>query len=107
MKKFFQKGILMVVLAMVLTVPNLKLYAYGQYQQKSAALEANANQTMAVAEGDAFWPAVLAVAAGVGLAVVFAVGVVDGWNSIHAESVALATVLESKYDSNDFSKYDN
>lgn len=107
MKKFFQKGILMVVLAMVLTIPNLKLYAYGQYQQHSAALEAHSNQEMAVAQQEAFWPAVLAVAAGVGLAVVFAVGVVDGWNSIHAESVALATVVESNYDSDDFSKYDN
>ncbi len=89
-------------------LPNITIYSsVGNYSKNSSATGANAvySQTALSSNNEkACWPAVLAVAAGVGLVVVAAVGVIDGWNSIHQQLNAYA--VASNYNSNDFSKYD-
>jgi len=82
--------------------------AVGSYQSNSMALVANNDyNATAMASDKVIWPAVLAVAAGVGLAVVGAIGFIDGWNSIHAELTLASLDFENNYDKYDFSKFDN
>jgi hypothetical protein len=108
-KKTSRNGVLILVTVMLLTIPNMPVYsAVGSYQSNSMALVANKDyNATAMASDKAIWPAVLAVAAGVGLAVVGAVGFIDGWNSIHAELSLASLDFENNYDKYDFSKFDN
>ena len=89
-------------------LPNITIYSsVGNYSRSSSATVANVrySQTALASNNEkACWPAVLAVAAGVGLVVVAAVGVIDGWNSIHQQLNQYS--MAPNYNSNDFSKYD-
>jgi hypothetical protein len=111
MKKFRNKWPkigMIVVAVMICIIPNMKVYsAVGSYEAQSMALEATTvySPTEAAAS-ESLWPAVLAAAAGVGLAIVFAVGVIDGWNSIDAQ-VEYLHALEQIQNPNDFSQFDN
>lgn len=109
-KKTSRNGVLLLVAVMLLTIPNMPVYsAVGSYQSNSIALVANNdyNATAMASDKAAVWPAALAVVAGAGLAVVGAVGFLDGWNSIHAELSLASLDFENNYDKYDFSKFDN
>lgn len=106
-RKNLPKMLMLAVAFMLAIIPNLNVYAVGSYQSTSMAITANSSyapQTQAAS--DAALPAILAVAAGVGLAVVFAVGVIDGWNSVSAQELAIND-LPTSYDPYDFSEFDN
>jgi hypothetical protein len=107
LKKTSRNGVLVLIAVMLLTIPSMPVYsAVGSYQSNSMALAANKDyNATAMASDKVIWPAVLAVAAGVGLAVVFAVGVVDGWNSHHPKPPA--SKFKNDYNKYDFSKFDN
>jgi hypothetical protein len=105
------KAVLVMVAIMVIGIPNMKVYSsVGSYNSSSLALTANDTYAQKsspneLASRDGAFPAILAVAAGVGLAVVFAVGVIDGWNSVSAQIAY--NELSVTHDANDFSKFDN
>jgi hypothetical protein len=106
MKKYrgtLPKAIIVIVAIMVIGIPNMKVYSsVGSYNSSSMALTANKSyRPTELASRDAALPAVLAA---VGLAVVFAVGVIDGWNSVSAIAYSELSVT---HDANDFSKFDN
>lgn len=106
-RKNLPKLMMLVVACMLAVIPNLNVYALGTYQSTSMALTANnAYAPQVEAAADAALPAILAVAAGVGLAVVFAVGVIDGWNSVSAQELAINDIPTS-YNPYDFSTFDN
>jgi hypothetical protein len=106
-RKNLPKLLMLVVACMLAVIPNLNVYALGSYQSSSMAITANNSYTaQAKVVDDAALPAILAVAAGVGLAVVFAVGVIDGWNSVSAQELAIND-LPTSYDPYDFSEFDN
>jgi hypothetical protein len=107
--KRLKKPIAVVCIMLVLTLPTLSTSsAVGLYATSIMATDISANspsQSQAKLD-EVGWP--LAVLAGVGLAVVFAVGVVDGWNSINTALTVNPRGLEDvNYDKNDFSKFDS
>ena len=106
---FSKKGMLILVAIMLLTIPNLKVYSsVGNYNTSSMALNANSNYKHSLSTSEkAVWPAILAVAAGIGLAVIGGVGFVDGWNSIGSQMTLASIDFENKYANNEFSKFDN
>lgn len=106
-KKNSRKGVLLLVLTMLLTIPNLQVYsAVGSYNTSTLALSANQDYPISSgAKGKGAIPAILGVLAGVGLFVVGSVGFYDGWSSHHSDKT-LAINFEENYDSNDFSKFD-
>ena len=109
-KKILRNAVLVLVAVMLLTIPNMPVYSsVGAYQSNSLALAANKNYNLTTAaNGKVVWPAILAVAAGVGLAAFFVIGVMDGWNSIHPSPKLLASLdFDKNYDEHDFSKFDN
>ncbi len=101
-----RRVITLILITLIMLAPNLRAYSLaGTYSLNSSAITAN-NQFISgkANESAAFPAAVLAVAAGVGLAIVFATGVIDGWNSIHPKAVAHK--VSPDYNPNDFSAYD-
>ncbi len=101
------KTIALFLIVLIMLLPNISVYSsVGNYSANSSAIGANATYSQSILISNyekACWPAVVAVAAGVGLAVVFVVGVIDGWNSVHPKA---EYSIASNYNSNDFSKYD-
>ncbi len=103
-----KKIALFLVALMFSIIPNLPVYsAVGSFQNSSMAITANQNSTLS-GPGDEIvgWP--LAVAAGVALAAVVVVGVVDGWNSVGSNTNdRLEDSNINDYHRNDFSRFDN
>lgn len=108
--KASKKVALFLVALMFSIIPNLPVYsAVGSYQNSSMAITANQSSSLS-GPGDeiAGWP--LAVAAGVALAVVVVVGVVDGWNSVDGNGPSEEqedTLSRLNHNRNDFSRFDN
>lgn len=104
-RKLPQKLFLLLAGLMLAILPSVNVYsAVGDYQTSSDALTANTLYDKGTESELAAWP--LAVAAGVGLGVVFVVGVVDGWNS-HHKSIMSNESLDTGYDQGDFTEFDN
>lgn len=103
-KNLTQKGFLTIICIMILTIPNMKAYSsVGSYSLSSSALNANSQYGNSnLAKPPSVWVPVLAAFA---LAVVFAAGVADGWNSV--SGIVANSGNEPNYDKNDFSKFDN
>lgn len=101
--KFLQKGVLLILIMVNITIPNMKAYSsMGGYALNSTALHANTKYSNSIHSQPptGFLPALAAV----GLGVVFAVGVIDGWNSIGKMN---SNTNDVGYNNNDFSKFDN
>ncbi|MDO4230413.1 MAG: hypothetical protein Q4C98_11415 [Capnocytophaga sp.] len=109
MNKLIKKsriGVFVLVAIMLLTIPNMSVYpAVGSYQANSMALVATQDYGITTAANDKI--ALPGIAAGVALAIVAAVGFIDGWNSIHAEVRMAFLDFEKNYNKHDFSKFDN
>lgn len=102
--KFTQKSFFVIVCTMILIIPNTRAYStVGAFSISTSALEAN-NQygNTNLAKPPSTWLPVLAAA---GLAIVFAAGVVDGWNSV--SGIVANSGNEPNYNNNDFSRFDN
>jgi hypothetical protein len=99
--KITQKGFLVIITIMIMTIPNFRVYSsVGTYSSSSISLNANNEYGNTIlAKPPKVWLPMLAAA---GLGVVFAVGVIDGWNSI-----GNIMAPEPDYNKNDFSKFDN
>lgn len=102
--KFLQKGFLLIITTMVITIPSMKAYSsVGNFSSNTSALIANSEYGNSnLAKPPSTWLPVLAAA---GLAIVFAAGVLDGWNSV--SGITSDSGNEPNYDKNDFSKFDN
>ena len=111
---FFQKGVIILVATMLLTIPSLRVYSFvGSYQLSSQAINAN-NYYNIHTEKDFFnLPAVIAVTATIGILVASAVVSVsisqldNDYAPFIINPVLEHNSLNENYTKNDFSKFDN
>ena len=113
---FFQKGVVILVATMLLTIPNLRVYSsVGSYQLSSQAVNANNYYNIHTEKkGVRNLPAVVAVTLTVGIIVASAVVSAAVSSSID-ESYAPFIInpalepnpLNENYEKHDFSKFDN
>lgn len=103
--KLLKKPIIIVVAVMLMLLTSVQASPIiGDYSSSVAtkAISLDKNVTFQKEE-----VALLAVAGGVVLAVAFAIGVIDGWNSVSSQTLAYYNFEQSNYNSYDFSKFDN
>lgn len=102
LRKFPQKVFLVLVAIMLSVLPNINVYSsVGTYNTSSDALVANTEYDAdAGMKTVANWRL-----AALGLS--FALGVIDGWNSIHPEELSINETLEEEYNATDFTEFDN
>lgn len=103
---YFKSSILSLLVLMITSISSYNSFAsVGSFKEQSDSIKINSYNVKYEREArNIAWPAVLAVAGGVFLVATFAVGVVDGWNSI---SGGISNYDVDKYNSNDFSNFDN
>ena len=103
----FKSSILSLLVLMVTTISSYSSYAgIGNYKTNTDSITLNSYNVKYEKEArNIAWPAVLAVAGAVVLSATFAVGVIDGWNSV--SGVVSNYDSYDTYDSNDFSNFDN
>lgn len=103
MKSLSIKSIIVVFTILLMLIPNLRAEKLiGEYSENSSSIYYSKNFPATANTEKVIWPA---VALGVVGAAIFALGVIDGWNSVKAsleESNAF-----NNYNANDFSSYDN